>query len=439
MEVNLADGSIYPASIELHDRCVNMLADLWNAPKPKDGSDYIGTATIGSTEACLLAGLALKFRWRKWYAKRNNLTDETVIAVKPNIVISSCYQAAWEKLFRYFDVTPRFMFPTIKNRMKIDPTDMEDLIDDKTIAVVGILGNHYNGAYDPIWDMDKIVSKINAEKGLQVGIHVDAASGGFVAPFQDNVPPFDFRLTNVLTISASGHKFGESVCGTGWVVFRQREDLAEHIAVKVTYLGGVSDSMTLNFSRPATGPYVQMYKLLRLGLSGYKKKVARQLSVAQEFREHCRKMKCKDGKQLFEIFDGSVDDDGNDDKVPCLPVFSGRLNPALNLNFDDFSLQHAIAEFHWYVSAYRFSFEDFSKGGELGSICKDEPARSSMFRVVFKSNLTHVMMNDLCNRLDEVVHHLQQKCAITTVRNAILVNYGKVHGKHEHANFHIAC
>jgi glutamate decarboxylase len=139
-------------------------------------------------------------------------------------------------------------------------------------------GNHYNGAYDPIWDIDKAIEEVNAKNGWQIGIHVDAASGGFIAPFQEGMPPFDFRLKNVLSISASGHKFGESSCGTGWLVFRHREDLASHIAISVTYLGGKSDSMTLNFSRPATSVYVQYYKLLRLGWEGYRKKVDQQVS-----------------------------------------------------------------------------------------------------------------------------------------------------------------
>ena len=223
MAVNLADGSVYPASVQLHDRVVNMIAALWNCPKPSNSStssvdsecnsdssstsvsnnitttaNHSGAGTVGSTEACLLAGLAHKFRWRKWYRQKHGMTKEEVMGIIPNIVISSCYQAAWEKLFRYFDISPRFIFPKLSNKMRIDANEIKALVDDKTIAVVGILGNHYNGAYDPIWDMDKVVADVNAEHGFQIGIHVDGASGGFIAPFQDNVPPFDFRLDNVL-------------------------------------------------------------------------------------------------------------------------------------------------------------------------------------------------------------------------------------------------
>mmetsp|Transcript_6070 Transcript_6070/g.7839 ORF Transcript_6070/g.7839 Transcript_6070/m.7839 type:complete len:539 (-) Transcript_6070:115-1731(-) len=428
LEVNLADASVYPASVDMHDKVVDMIAELWNVPVREANGSFSGSGTVGSTEACLLAGLAHKFRWREWYKKKHGLTREQVIGVVPNIVISTCYQAAWEKLFRYFDVVPRFVIPTLKNKMRIDASHIKDLIDEKTMAVVGILGNHYNGAYDPIWDLDKVLSEVNQEKGLQVGIHVDGASGGFIAPFQDDVPPFDFRLDNVLSMSASGHKFGESVCGTGWLVFRHRKDLAEHISVSVTYLGGVSDSITLNFSRPATGAYVQLYKFLRLGKFGYKRKVARQLAVTKSFRDQCRAMEFQ-GKPLFEICDA--------DDVPCLPVFAARLNPALKLDYDDFSLQHAISEFHWYVGAYYLSFEDFSKDGKLGPLCSDEPVKSSMFRVVFKSNLTHSLAHDLMNRLKEVLHHFRKDQVGRSMRSAILATYNTT--KIEHANDHKTC
>jgi glutamate decarboxylase len=178
-----------------------------------DGSGYIGAGTVGSTEACLLAGLALKFRWRDWYSQKEfgAPQDERVLGVRPNLVISTCYQAAWEKFFRYFDVQPRFCKPNLfKNSMSVDAKELCALCDDKTIGVVAILGNHYNGAYDPVWDINDEIQKLNTENNWQLAIHIDAASGGFVAPFQSEMDkPFDFRLPNVISISSSGHKFGE--------------------------------------------------------------------------------------------------------------------------------------------------------------------------------------------------------------------------------------
>ena len=273
----------------------------------------------------------MQLQWRKWYAARHGLTDDEVIGVIPNIVIPTHYQACREKAFRYFDIKPKFLHPEFR-KFRINPEDIRDLVDEKTIVVVGILGNHYNGTYDPIWKMDQILTEINEQKGFQVGLHVDGASGGFIAPFQEGVPAWDFRLPNVLSISASGHKFGESSCGTGWVIFRHRKDLSEHIEVEVTYLGGVSYSMTLNFSRPATGVYIQAYKFLRLGMQGYRQKVQNQLRTTAFFRNKMRALKWTNGEPLFEICDP--------DQEPGLPVFSARINPNLELDFDDFHLQH---------------------------------------------------------------------------------------------------
>jgi glutamate decarboxylase len=401
LKINLADGSVYPSSVKLHDQVVDAIARLWNCPEDdqiEDFQHYAGSGTVGSTEACLLALLAHKHRWRDWYAERNALGKEEVIGVIPNIVIPTHYQACWEKTFRYFDIEPRFLHPEF-NKFRINPEEIRELVDEKTLMVVGIMGNHYNGTYDPIAEMDNIIGEINYENGYQVGLHVDAASGGFIAPFQDDAPVWDFRLKNVLSISSSGHKFGESACGTGWVIFRHKKGLAEHIETEVTYLGGVSYSMTLNFSRPATGVYVQAYKFLRLGMKGYRSKVHNQLTTTNNFREKIRAMKWTNGEPLFEICDP--------DQEPGLPVFAARVNPELGLKFDDVKLQHPIAEFHWYVSAYHLSFEDYTKGGMSGPLCKDEPADATMFRVVFKSNLTTYLADDLFRRITEIMDHVK--------------------------------
>jgi len=128
-------------------------------------------------------------------------------------------------------------------------------------------------------------------------------------------------------MSSSGHKFGESICGTGWIVFRHKEDLSEHIAVEVTYLGGKSESMTLNFSRPASGPYVQYYKLLRLGRQGYKQKVENQMAVAKYLRDFLKAQVHKpSGKPRFQLLDGG--------DTACLPVVAARINPEVSRLLD---------------------------------------------------------------------------------------------------------
>lgn len=387
LRINLADQTVYPQSFKLHNITLNMVANLWNCPKPDDFDSYgayPGAGTVGSTEACLLAGLCLKFRWRKWYAARNNLTAQQVKGIMPNLVLSTCFQAAWEKLFRYMDVEPKFVVPS-KSTFTISADKVKEVVDDKTIGVLCILGNHYGGQYDPVWEIDAMLQQLNAEKGLQVGIHVDAASGGFVAPFQADLPAWDFRLPLVLSISASGHKFGESCCGTGWVVWRHRRDLSEHVAISVSYLGGKADSYTLNFSRPASGIYVQYYKFIRLGMKGYQALSDNRMENAKYLRDALKTF-MHEGKPRFVILDAG-------DKH-CLPVVAAYLNPDLKLEYDDIDFQHTMMGFHWYVSGYKMCFLD-PVDEEARPLFHDAPPDQTMFRVVVKANVTRPMMDHL--------------------------------------------
>ena len=398
LRVNLADQTVYPQSYKIHDTVVNMIARLWNCPEQDDFEEYgvfPGAGTVGSTEACLLAGLALKFRWRRWYGKRNGLSKDDVLREQPNIVISTCYQAAWEKLIKYIDIDCKLVTPR-SNSFMVDPNDVRAQIDDHTIAVVCIMGNHYGGQYDPVDKINQVVEEVNKEHGFQVGIHVDAASGGFIAPFQDDNPPWDFRLNNVLSISASGHKYGESCCGTGWVVWRHRSDLSEHVAISVTYLGGKADSYTLNFSRPASGVYVQYYKLLRYGIKGYQECCDSMMNYAKIIRQHLKTMTYR-GKPRFVMLD-------NGDSQ-CLPVVTAMLNPECDMGFDDIDFQHVLSQHRWYVSAYRMSF-NHPLTEENTPLFSDRQPNQTMFRVVIKSNLTMSMVNHLLDSFDEALSFL---------------------------------
>eukprot|EP00927_Polykrikos_kofoidii_P030506 TRINITY_DN2621_c0_g1_i1.p1 TRINITY_DN2621_c0_g1~~TRINITY_DN2621_c0_g1_i1.p1 ORF type:complete len:503 (+),score=76.01 TRINITY_DN2621_c0_g1_i1:73-1581(+) len=402
LKVNLADQTVYPESFKMHNDVVNMLAKLWNCPEAVDFDKYkcyAGAGTVGSTEACLLAGLAMKFRWRQWYMTKHDIDEDQVRGVYPNLVISTMFQAAWEKLFKYMDIQPRFVTPSSKTFI-MDPASLADVIDENTIGVVCILGNHYGGQYDPVWDVNAVLETLNAERDLKVGIHVDAASGGFIAPFQDGLPAWDFRLNNVLSISASGHKFGNSCCGTGWVVWRQREGLAETVAINVSYLGGSADSYTLNFSRPAQGVYVQFYKLLRLGRSGFEQQVANQMAVSQFLRDGLLKIE-EQNMPVFTI----VDAVGQSTQKLCLPVVAATLNRELNLEFDEIDLQHVIAQGHWYVSGYHMSMHHPLTKKNMPLFC-DQPVEQSMFRIVVKSNLTMTMANHLLGQVRSAVEFL---------------------------------
>lgn len=403
LRVNLADQTVYPQSYKLHDTTVNMIADLWHCPKGADFDDYgvfPGAGTVGSTEACLLAGLALKFRWRNWYAKRHGKTPEQVLGERPNLVISTCFQAAWEKLFRYMDIEPRLIHPSVTS-FTLDPEEVREAIDERTMGVVCIMGNHYGGHYDPVEAVSDVIDRVNAEKGFQVGIHVDAASGGFIAPFQDDVPPWDFRVGNVLSISSSGHKYGESICGTGWIVWRQRHDLSEHVAISVNYLGGKAESCTLNFSRPAAGVYAQYYKLLHYGASGYRRCCEYMMENARYLRDGLRAM-TRAGTPRFRLLDHG--DRG------CLPVVTARLNPDCRAGYGDIDLQHVLSQHHWYVGSYRMQF-DHPLTHERLPLFRDEDPDSSMFRIVVKSNLTRGMAEHLLESIRETLEFLDSVAA----------------------------
>ncbi|HIF99571.1 MAG TPA: hypothetical protein EYQ54_21530 [Myxococcales bacterium] len=397
LRINLADQTVYPQSYKLHDSVVNMIARLWHCPEPEDFSEYgvyAGAGTVGSTEACLLAGLALKFRWREWYRARSGKSESEVRSIRPNVVISSCFQAAWEKLFKYMDIEPRLIFPKSES-FTLDAEQLRDAIDENTMGVVCIMGNHYGGQYDPVWEVDRILSQINEEKGYQLGIHVDAASGGFIAPFQE-LPAWDFRLTNVLSISSSGHKYGESCCGTGWVVWRQRRGLSEHVAISVTYLGGNAESFTLNFSRPASGVYVQYYKLMRYGMQGYQQVCDNMMGNARYIRDGLKSM-THEGKPRFVLLDAGDE--------ACLPVVAAALNPECNFTYNAIDLQNALSQHHWYVGGYKMGLNDPITEEKI-ALFSNEDRNATMFRIVVKSNLTRGMAENLLESFVETFKFL---------------------------------
>ena len=405
--VNIADQTIYPGSWALHNDTLSMVARLWNAPE--DAFDAVnsfpGAQTVGSTEACLLAGLALKMRWRSWYSKRYGVDKSTTRGILPNIVISSCYQAAWEKFTRYMDVDLKIVRPQFdKNGFRISSDDVAEACDERTIGVVAIFGNHYSGDFDPVGEISRRLEQLNTEMDWQIAIHVDAASGGFVAPFlpEGSVEAWDFRLPNVVSISASGHKFGLASCGTGWIVWRRRHDLAEHIATSVTYLGGCGESYTLNFSRPATGSYIQMYKFATLGMEGYSRAIENQMQVASMIRKKLSEMRGEDSvTPRFLILDSAYDT-----SECCLPVVCAMLNPELDLPYNDQDLQHVVAERHWYVSAYQLSFVHPSTDDVQALLDNGPTQDQTCFRIVVKCSLTAHLATDLIDTIRETVSFL---------------------------------
>ncbi len=256
---NMIDKDEYPMTAEIETRCVNIVADMFNAPG--DGN-AIGVSTTGSSEAVMLGGLAMKWRWRQ----RREAAGED--ATKPNMVLGSNVQVVWEKFCRYWDVEPRYV-PVEHGRYLITAEEAVARVDENTIGVIAILGSTYTGEYEPIKEIHDAVVANNEANGLEVPVHVDAASGGFVAPFLQPELEWDFRLPNVRSINVSGHKYGLVYPGVGFVVWQSEEDLPEELIFHVNYLGGDMPTFTLNFSRSGSQIVGQYYNFIRLGRSGY--------------------------------------------------------------------------------------------------------------------------------------------------------------------------
>ena len=255
---NIVDKDEYPQTAEIEQRCVRMLADLWHAP---DETDSVGTSTTGSSEAAMLGGLAAKWRWR---AARTAAGLDTT---RPNLVCGSV-QVCWEKFARYFDVELR-QVPMDPGVFTMTPEQAAAHCDENTIAVVATFGQTYTGLYEDVAGISAALDELQARTGLDVPLHVDAASGGLLAPFVRPEIVWDFRLPRVKSINASGHKTGLAPVGVGWAMWRDTADLPDDLVFHVSYLGGDSPTFNLNFSRPAAQVIAQYYEFLRLGRAGY--------------------------------------------------------------------------------------------------------------------------------------------------------------------------
>jgi glutamate decarboxylase len=256
----MVDKDEYPQTAEIESRCVNMLADLWNSPVEANG---VGCSTVGSSEAAMLGGLAMK---RRWEARRK---AEGKPYDKPNL-ITGPVQICWHKFTRYWDVEHREI-PMDEGRLIMTPEEVLKRCDENTIGVVPTLGVTFTGEFEPVADVCAALDQLQEETGLDISMHVDGASGGFLAPFCAPELNWDFRLPRVKSINASGHKFGLSPLGVGWVLWREDRDLPEDLVFYVNYLGGNMRDIALNFSRPGGQVACQYYNFLRLGREGYRK------------------------------------------------------------------------------------------------------------------------------------------------------------------------
>ena len=360
LEKNAIDKSEYPQTTDLENRCVNILADLWHAPKDES---FMGTSTVGSSEACMLGGMAMKFRWRN----RAKALGMDVTSRKPNLVISSGYQVCWEKFCVYWDIEMRLV-PMDEEHMSINVDKVLDYVDDYTIGVVGILGITYTGKYDDIKELDKKLEEYNKTAKLTVPMHIDAASGGMFAPFIEPELEWDFRLKNVVSISTSGHKYGLVYPGIGWVLWRDKEYLPQELVFDVSYLGGKIPTMAINFSR--------------YGFEGYRQIHQRTKDVAMFLASELEKT------GLFQIYNNGEN----------LPIVCYKLRDDVNVDWTLYDLADRLLMKGWQVPAY-----------PLPADLQDTIIQRIVCRADLSHNLAELYLRDL-------------KAAIEDLNNARVLN-----------------
>jgi glutamate decarboxylase len=363
LDKNLIDQDEYPQTEVVHERVVSMIGRLFHAPA---GERPTGTATIGSSEAIMLAMLAHK---RSWQLRRRAAGEPTDA---PNMVMGADVHTCWEKFARYFEVEARIV-PMQEGRYTIAAEQVEPLIDENTIAVAGVLGTTFTGQADDFASIDALLGQLESERGLYVPLHIDAASGGFVAPFSQPELQWDFRLGHVRSINVSNHKFGLVYPGMGTVVFRDRSDLPEELVFHINYLGGDMPNYSLNFSRPSNSVVLQYYNFLRLGHEGYSQIVANTLANA---RALARKLGDVEGLQLLN--DGST-----------FPIVA--LRAADPERTDLTLLSHLLREHGWIVPAYTLP---------------PDAQHITVLRMVVKENFSRDMVDMLAHDLHAALHTL---------------------------------
>ncbi len=324
---NMIDKDEYPQTAEIEARCVNILSSMWNSP---DHEQATGCSTTGSSEACMLGGLALKWRWREKMRQAGKPTD------KPNLVMGINVQVCWEKFCRYWDVEPR-QVPMEGDRFHLGPEEAVALCDENTIGVVAILGSTFDGSYEPVKDIAAALDRLQRDRGLDIPMHVDAASGGFVAPVLQPELEWDFRIDRVQSINASGHKYGLVYPGVGWALWRTPEALPSDLVFDVNYLGGHMPTFALNFSRPGSEVIAQYYMFTTLGREGYR----RVMHGAHDVARHL-------SSEIAKLGPYRLISEGND-----LPVFAFALAPEVE-NYSVFDVSDRLRQRGWLVPAYAF-------------------------------------------------------------------------------------
>ncbi|AFY29504.1 glutamate decarboxylase [Cyanobium gracile] len=370
IDKNIEDKDEYPQTAEIEARCARMVADLWHAPSVDDA---IGCSTTGSSEAAKLAGLAMKRRWGAQRKQQGQPSD------RPNLVTGPL-QICWHKFCRYWDIELREI-PMQPDQLILSPEAALRYCDENTIGVVPTLGVTFTGQYEPVQALAAALDGLQARTGLDIPIHVDAASGGFLAPFCAPDLVWDFRLPRVRSINASGHKFGLAPLGVGWVLWRQSRDLPEEMVFWVNYLGSNRRDLTLNFSRPGGQVVCQYYNFLRLGREGYRKVHAACYATAQYLARVIAKL------GPFEILFGGEDQAG----IPAL-CWMKREGSAVNFNL--YALADRLRVHGWQVPAY-----------SLPAHCEGITVQRILVRHGVSRDLADLLLENIRQSLDVFASH----------------------------------
>jgi glutamate decarboxylase len=363
---NFIDHAEYPRTFEIEERCVRMLAELFNAP-----GETTGTSTQGSSEAIMLGALSLKWKWRKRREEAGKSTD------KPNLVFGGDVHVVWEKFCRYFDVEPRIV-PLQPDKYTIGPEDVEPHVDENTIGVAAVVGTTFTGHADDVVGINKLLLEIKETKGIDVPMHIDGASGAFVWPFLYPDSKWDFRLEQVRSINASGHKFGLVYPGIGWLIFREKSDLAEDLVFYENYLGKTDATFTLNFSTSSTMVLAQYYNFVRFGKEGYRAIMEIMQTNSAALAEGIEAL----GK--FQIIGAGEE---------TLPLVA--FNLAAEQEYDEFDIAFQLsAERGWMLPAYTMP---------------PDAEAVKMMRALVKLNLNRSLIDTLAEDLGDAIETLEKK------------------------------
>jgi glutamate decarboxylase len=362
---NIIDKDEYPQTAEIESRCVNIIANLWHADEAEQAT---GCSTTGSSEAAMLAGLAMKWRWRERRRAAGKPTD------RPNLVTGANVQVCWEKFMRYWDVEPRLV-PMEGERYHLGAAEAVALCDENTIGVVAVLGSTFDGSYEPVNEVASALDDLQSRTGFDIPLHVDGASGGFVAPFIQPELEWDFRIPRVQSINASGHKYGLVYPGVGWAIWRNERALPKELIFDVNYLGGHMPTFALNFSRPGSEVIAQYFMFVSLGHEGYRRVMQNAQDVALHLSSGIEKL------GPYKLLSRGDE----------LPVFAFTLHDNIT-NYSVYDVSDHLRQRGWLVPAYSFP---------------ENRQDLNVLRIVVRAGMTMDMADMLLKQLGEETEDLQ--------------------------------